>query len=250
MLIHPRLPLPDIHFSSADTLIPLLHTLIMDFDRRVDTCNMDRALEWGAVFDKKRNTTLPQWLSGYRNRQPCEVLKTYHGSFNWSCSVRFNDGITWLVRFAVPGKVMDGDAKVAREVATMYYVKSHTTIPVPTVHHWGISKDNPSGLGAFIIMDFIAGMSLRDILTDETDPDSKILKSDFPDEKLRVLYRQIADFHLQLYQLDFPSIGALSIGDDGRIAVNARPLTLKMQEIEAHSGVKIAGKTNIHAVPV
>ncbi|KAF1959161.1 hypothetical protein CC80DRAFT_591232 [Byssothecium circinans] len=216
----------------------------MDFDGRVDTCNLDRALEWGVVFDKERYTTLPQWLSGYHNRRPCEVLATHHGSFNWSCSVRFNDGITWLVRFAVPGKVMDGDAKVAREVATMYYVKSHTTIPVPTIHHWGLSKDSPSGLGAFIIIDFIAGTSLRDILTDETDPDLKILKSDFPDEKLRILYRQIADFHLQLYKLNFPSIGALSIGDDGSIAVNARPLTLKMQEIEAHSGVKIAACEN------
>jgi len=103
----------------------------------------------------------------------------------------------------------------------MYYVKSHTTIPVPAIHHWGLSKDNPLGLGAFIIMEFIAGMSLRNILTEETDPDSKILKSDFPDEKLRILYRQIADFHLQLYQLNFSSISALSIGDDGKIAVNA-----------------------------
>lgn len=85
-------------------------------------------------------------------------------------------------------------------------------------------------------MDFIAGMSLRDILTDEPDPDSKILKSDFPDEKLRILYQQIASFHLQLHQWDFTSIGALSIRDDGRIAVKASPLTLKMQEIEAHSG--------------
>ncbi|KAF2460783.1 hypothetical protein BDY21DRAFT_413054 [Lineolata rhizophorae] len=197
----------------------------MDFDRRVDMCNMDRALKWGAAFDKERNTTLLRWLSSYRNGQLCEVLTTYHGSFNWSCSVRFKDGITWLVRFAVPGK-------------------SHTTIPVPAIHHWGLSEDNPSGLGPFIIMDFIAGMSLRDILTDGTDPDSKILKSDFPDEKLRVLYRQIADFHLQLYQLDFSSIGALSIGDDGKITVNASPLTLKMQEIEAHSGVKIAACEN------
>ncbi|KAF1916447.1 hypothetical protein BDU57DRAFT_556679 [Ampelomyces quisqualis] len=216
----------------------------MDFDRCVETCNMERALEWGAAFDKERNTTLPRWLSGYRNCQPCEVLTTYHGSFNWSCSVRFKDGITWLVRFAVPGKVMDGDAKVAREVATMYYVKSHTTIPVPAIHHWGLSKDNPLGLGAFIIMDFIAGMSLRNILTDETDPDSKILKSDFPDEKLRILYRQTVDFHLQSYQLDFSSIGALAIGNDGRIAVNAKPLTLKMQEIEAHSGVKVVAYKN------
>ncbi|KAF2787538.1 hypothetical protein K505DRAFT_379524, partial [Melanomma pulvis-pyrius CBS 109.77] len=217
----------------------------MDFDRRVDAYNGDRALEWEASFNKARNTTLPQWLSNYRNRQPCEVLTPLHGFFNWNCSVRFDDGITWLVRFPVPGRVMDGDAKLAREVAAMYYVKSHTTIPVPTIHHWGLSKDNPSGLGAFIIMDFIEGMPLRDMLMDDdTNPNSKVLKSDFPDEKLRHLYQQIADFHLQLYQLDFSSIGALSIGNDGRIAVNARPLTLKMQEIEAHSKLKIAACKN------
>ncbi|KAF1978284.1 hypothetical protein BU23DRAFT_380295, partial [Bimuria novae-zelandiae CBS 107.79] len=53
-------------------------------------------------------------------------------------------------------------------------------------------------------------------------------------------YRQIADFHLQLYQLDFTAIGALSIGDDDRIVEHARPLTLKMQEIETHSGFSSA----------
>jgi hypothetical protein len=91
---------------------------------------------------------------------------------------------------------MDDAAKVSREVAAMYHVKSHTTIPVPAVHHWGLSKDNPLGLGAFIIMDFIPDMPIRDMLTDDTDPDHKILKSDIPDEKLRILYRQIANFHL------------------------------------------------------
>lgn len=35
----------------------------------------------------------------------------------------------------------------------------------------------------------------------------------------------------------------------GRVAVNAEPLTLKMQEIETHSGVNIAGKENLMPYP-
>ena len=40
----------------------------------------------------------------------------------------------WLVRFAVPGRVIDGDEKILREVTTMRLVKEKMNILVPTVH--------------------------------------------------------------------------------------------------------------------
>jgi len=100
------------------------------------------------------------WISSFRNDLPSERVDNHCGSFNWSCSLQFTDGVEWLVRFAVPGKVMDGDENVVLEVATMRVIKERTNIPVPKIHAWGQSKDNPLGLGPFIVMDFIRCESL------------------------------------------------------------------------------------------
>ncbi|KAE8399978.1 hypothetical protein BDV37DRAFT_258992 [Aspergillus pseudonomiae] len=62
-----------------------------------------------------------------------------------------------MVRFAVPGRVMNGDEKICHEAATMQFIKDKTNIPVPSIIAWGLSDENPLGLGAFIIMEFIEG---------------------------------------------------------------------------------------------
>jgi hypothetical protein len=126
----------------------------MDWDERVELAHETLCEEWMGKFRKLRDC-IPGWISSFRNGHPCRVLNNHCGSFNWSCSLRFDDSVEWLVRFAVPGRVMDGDEKIIREVATMQLIKERTNIPVPTVHAWGQSKDNILGLGPFIVMDFI-----------------------------------------------------------------------------------------------
>ena len=190
-------------------------------------------------FREKREVALPRWISSFRNGYPCRILDNHFGSFNWSCSLSFDDGEEWLVRFAVPGKVMDGDAKVVREVATMQLIREKTNIPVPAIHGWGQSKDNSLGLGPFIIMNFIRGESLGKLWQEELEG-MDVLKSDICERDLQTVYRQIAGFLLDLSRLEFPQAGSLSSkGND--IIANLGPLTLKMQEIEAHGGVKVGG---------
>lgn len=53
------------------------------------------------------------------------------------------------------GVVAFPDEKVLNEVATMRYVAANTTIPVPRIHDYGTAAENPTGLGPFIIMDYI-----------------------------------------------------------------------------------------------
>lgn len=54
----------------------------------------------------------------------------------------------------------------------MTYISKDTTIPLPSIINWDLIKDVPHQLGPFIIIDFIEGRRLLDILKQPTE-DSK-----------------------------------------------------------------------------
>ncbi|OBT85240.1 hypothetical protein VE02_05213 [Pseudogymnoascus sp. 03VT05] len=120
----------------------------------------------------------------------------------------------------------------------MQFVKLETSIPIPLVIAWGKSDENPLGLGAFIIMEFIEGESLGKILEECPEPEhGAILRSDIDDNDLETIYRQVANILLQLSEHDFSQIGSLSRIDNTHSCAASRPLTLKLNEIESHGGV-------------
>lgn len=150
-----------------------------------------------------------------------------------------------------PGKAMNGDEKVRNEVATMQFIKAETRIPIPSVKAWGMSEDNPLGLGAFIIMDFIDGEPLGKILEVLPRPESgQILKPDIDESDLDTIYRQMANILLELSEHDFPQIGSLTRISGTRPCVDSRPLTLKMNEIQCHGGVDVSGKLDFYSRPL
>lgn len=217
----------------------------MDWDERAENSHRSDSLAWSGKFNEARGGPFSTWLSTFRNGLPCEVVGDVCGSFNWCCKVQFEDNIKWIVRFAVPGKVMNGDEKIRREVATMQFIKTETTIPIPLVIAWGTSDDNSLGLGAFIIMEFIEGESLGKILEECPEPEhGSILKSSIDENDLEIVYRQVANILLQLSEHDFSQIGSLSTIDDTHSCAASRPLTLKLNEIESHGGVFVGGMSN------
>jgi hypothetical protein len=116
----------------------------------------------------------------------------------------------------------------------MRYVKANTTIPIPHIYHCGLAADNPLGLGPFIIMDYVDHeMTLSDALKDPNlDPDdSHVLDPDISQDKLELLYSQMASIVLQLSRLTFPRIGSLLEADDGRTTVSGRPLIQNMNTL-------------------
>jgi len=210
----------------------------MEWDDIAEHAHQSVADNWFLRYHEQR-AHIADWVSTFRDGRACELVGVCCGSFNWGCRILFEDTTEWLVRFAVPGMVMDGDAKLRREIAAMTMIAQRTTIPVPKVHAWGLSEQNSLGLGPFIVMDYVHGESLGHLWrTSDTD---RVLRTDIDEEDLRKVYRQIAGFYLELSDLKFPVSGSLSIGDDQSIQADLCPLTLKMQEIEAHSGVKVGG---------
>ncbi|KAK1765060.1 hypothetical protein QBC33DRAFT_612748 [Phialemonium atrogriseum] len=147
------------------------------------------------------------------------------GSFNLCLHVRFGHGRqSALIRFAKPGHTTWRAEKTANEVRFMEYLSQHTTIPVPRVHHWGLTEDSPQKLGPFIVMDF-------------DDQEDVILDPNIDTTTLDTIYDQLADYLLQLSQIDFPSIGSISKDSASNAwSVTGRPLTYNMNELATATG--------------
>jgi hypothetical protein len=75
------------------------------------------------------------------------------------------------------------------------------TIPILNIKAWGFAVNNPLGLGLFIIINFIKGVSLNYLLRKNND--TRLLKPDISDNDIKFLYKQFAYILLQLFKLDF-----------------------------------------------
>ncbi|KAK3365064.1 hypothetical protein B0T24DRAFT_652230 [Lasiosphaeria ovina] len=96
------------------------------------------------------------------------------------------------------------------EVKALSFIREGTSIPVPNVQAWGPAASNPLGLGPFIIRDFIDGVSLSDILEEpNAERPTRLMREDISNDDIEAVYRQLANFLLQLFELDIDRIGSL-----------------------------------------
>lgn len=122
----------------------------------------------------------------------------------------------------------------------MRYIAAKTTIPVPKIYHFGTAVENPTGLGPFMIIDYIEHeRTMSDALNDPTleSDESHVLDPSICEQKLEFLYRQLANIVLQLSTLTFPSIGSLVQDKDGKFSVSGRPLIQNMNSLLEFTGV-------------
>ncbi len=89
------------------------------------------------------------------------------------------------------------------------------------------------------------GVCLDQRLTDpdEAEP-TRLLREDISDGDIEAIYRQFANFQIQLFGLDFNSIDSLP-GD----ALPKRPLTFKAHDILQNGGVDVFGAVCCLRVP-
>ncbi|KAF2759875.1 hypothetical protein EJ05DRAFT_531274 [Pseudovirgaria hyperparasitica] len=199
---------------------------------------------WLNVVIQKRQQMLAWVTSLHPQKLACESDgNLFYGSYNFRQKVTFSDGTSWVVRFPLFGNnaLRYTDEKVAMEVEMMTFIREKTTIPVPRIRHWGLSRANPLGVGPFIIMDYIEGVSLTSFLI-KRDPELQFshVREDVDDETLETLYRQFANILLQLFQHDFERIGSLPALKTG-FDVPIRPLTFKAHDILQAGGVSTFG---------
>ncbi|EEP80975.1 predicted protein [Uncinocarpus reesii 1704] len=175
----------------------------MDTNALVDLIHEMQGELWVDKINKTHGTgQLCPWVSTFHpDNLPCHLDGTfYNGAFNAGMKMVFSDGTPWMVRFP--------DEKVAMEVATLDLIHKRTTVPVPRVHAWGPAASNRLGLGPFIMMSFIDGVSLSDLLSDP-NASTRLIREDIDENDIEVIYRQMANYLLQLFKLDFDCIGSL-----------------------------------------
>ncbi|KAI9745902.1 MAG: hypothetical protein M1818_000583 [Claussenomyces sp. TS43310] len=206
-------------------------SLKTSFNEIAKTKGDDECRDWlGGVFDAKA-----ELAAFVASRQEGGGAGKYvgflKGSFNFSFCISFGDGRSdAIIRFPKPGHTATAlrDEKVSNEVRIMEYLSQHT-IPLPRVHSWG----------SFIIMDYVAGTLLSSVLKQPTnsDQDDVRLNPNIDDTILDKIYHQIADYLLQLSQLTFSRIGAISKDNATNTwSVTARPLTYNMNELATVAG--------------
>ncbi|KAK1142535.1 hypothetical protein N8T08_007509 [Aspergillus melleus] len=219
----------------------------MDTNALIDLVHEVQGQLWvDKVNETHRTGRLCQWVSTFHpEKLPCKLEGTFHhGAFNAGIKMVFSDNMAWMVRFPRVGMVSDDYAneKVAMEVTALDIIRNRTTIPVPTVRAWGSATSNPLGLGPFVIMDFIDGVSLSDLLQDpNAECPSRVMRDDISDSDVKFIYRQLANFLLQLFKLDFDQIGSLPLPQAQAHKPTPRPLTFKAHSILQNGGVNAFG---------
>lgn len=155
------------------------------------------------------------------------------GSYNISLRLKDEHEAT-IIRLSQPGAVLFPKEKVVNEVATMRFLTDKTSIPIPFIHLSGTKKESPLELSPFMIMDYVEhetkmydALNVPGCPTDERG----ILDPAIDEDKLEMLYRQLAGILLQLSTPSLPRIGSLSQIDEFTWEVTCRPLSMNMNEL-------------------
>jgi hypothetical protein len=130
-----------------------------------------------------------------------EITTLKRGTFHEARVLHFEDGWSCIGRFTRNPEV-ELLAQAESALATMAYVRRHTTIPVPQIYFVNHSPNHVVG-STFVLMEHMPGVRLSDLWLDLGFED-----------RLSVV-GQIADVLGQLAELKFNSVGCLR--DDGTI---------------------------------
>ncbi|KAI0837383.1 kinase-like domain-containing protein [Hypoxylon sp. FL0890] len=191
--------------------------------------------EWEKTIHKSESYhAIANLILKYREGKPKELHLGIRGGYNVVYRLEYADGSSAILKMPIKGVVQFPEEKSRYEAATMRYIAANTTIPVPRVYYCGTAAENPTGLGPFIVMEYIDhDKVMTQVFKDPNQEpgDSPILDPNIDEKKLEYLYSQMANILLQLSNLKFPRIGSLVEGSDNEISVSARPLTQNMNDV-------------------
>ncbi|KAM7187783.1 hypothetical protein V8F20_010840 [Naviculisporaceae sp. PSN 640] len=218
--------------------------LPMPRDEQVLDARNQAVEEWlGYAGSKQVYVKVQEFITSLRlkNERSTRMHPLIKGGYNLVYRLEYEDGRSIIMRVPIKDLVPFPDEKIIYEVSTMQYVAANTSIPVPYVYCHGNSVNNPTGLGPFIIMDYVdhsTNMS-RELLDASRPVDSRpVLDPRISEAKLEVLYGEMAKILLQLHTLGpFSKIGSLveagksTEGSAPRANVTGRPLMVNMIDL-------------------
>ncbi|KAI0359536.1 hypothetical protein OH77DRAFT_1517948 [Trametes cingulata] len=142
------------------------------------------------------------------------VTPPLHGGYNIAFDLEFSDGLSWIIRIPLD-EWDDTDARsMQRDISTMEYITSHTSVPIPRLHAYCCTTDNPLA-HPYMIMDKIRGLLLDDVWEDPSWWTGERKKEN--------LLESLAGFMVELAGLEFDQIGILDWLPDGSYIVGPFP---------------------------
>lgn len=171
-----------------------------------------------------------KWITSFHPKKlPCQIDSSLlNRSYNSGQKFAFDDGTIWFLHLPRARNIFPeyADEKVAMEVEALHLIREKTLIPVPEIYAWGFVGENELDLGPFILISFISGVCLRDVIG--SNDGSQLLKESIPDSDIKYIYRQMVDFMLHLFKIDFNQIGNVPTSKT-RFNVPSRLLTWKVR---------------------
>ncbi|KAI1822490.1 phosphotransferase family protein [Xylaria intraflava] len=183
--------------------------------------------------------SIAELINKHRPGKAVELHKPIKGGYNIFYRLEYKDGSSAGMRIPIKGSVRFPEEKTRYEVAIMRCIAAKTTIPVPKIYHFGTAAENPTGLGPFIIMEYIEHeRTMFEAMADPADQNyRRALDPDISEQKLEFLYRQMANILLQLSTVTFPRIGSVVEDEDGQFSVSGRPLIPNMNNLMEYTGM-------------
>lgn len=214
---------------------PILSETNLEYDDEAWNQGMQIYAAWKSKLLERDNLlAIGNLIDKYRGGVPDSLSSPQKGAFNAWIRLKFLDGGSAVMRIPLPGKTMFPAEKIQREVAVMRFLVDQTNISVPLVLHSGTVEESPEGLGPFIIMEYVEhDCDLVDALNTPGIPyeERPILDPCISDERLHLVYGQMADILLQYSKHTFTKIGCLASSEEGEWVVSHRPLTMNMNEL-------------------
>ena len=155
-------------------------------------------------------TSIVKLAGDVRGMKCCLSRRPIFGDHDWIIFVMFQDNVEWVARIPLrPHRrqpQLPFDSSLFKEryecmIATVEYVATHTTLPVPRIHQYDLTSDNIL-LRPYILMDCLPGKPLSSCI------------DSLNDTQIRGLVRQWAQFTMDLSTLQFPRIGTLRKEND------------------------------------
>ena len=107
------------------------------------------------------------------NAVSCKIIRFTHGTYNAVFDVRFENGVSWILRVhRIETDVESGctKAKIESMVATMRLIRLRTSIPIPEIYAFESDHTLSSIGAAYILMEAMRGA--------EVDGDEETLSED------------------------------------------------------------------------